>query len=699
MLNKYFSSISNTKKVFIAIFSVAVLSQIFMAILALSGIYKNSYIAQDQADKIGSEASSKSLQVLKQQSKEHLTEFASLAATASEQFLGQIPEQILELSSNLESDYVQNSSSQSPGAFSSAGSVKYIIDSENSSPEICVIYNDKNYNDENVYHTTSKKWQKLSQTEKTEVSSGKIVMLDTAAPEQLNQELNFISNILPNATKIIENNPNVLKIKVATKSGTVYQYRASDTCDICDVRSKQWYQSAITSDNSIWNENQNARTNTTYLTCAKAYRDKKGNVLGVVAIDISAKNFKNYILNPINNYKNIVFITDTAGNVKISAETNSEILSDKSIDLSELYKKIIINSLKKETGISDFIIDNKNYISAYCRVNSLPLYIFVAKKFDFSSNKTEFIKESVIQYIENLKSAVNSDTSTIVFQFLILAAVFSIVIYALCTKLANKLVLELNSNDEKIKKIEAELDMAKKIQKSMMPQFFPEHTAKNDLEIYALTSPAGKVGGDFYDFFFLDRDRLAVVIADASDKGVPAALFMAETKNLIKTHLQIRNSLVTTLEFVNKTLCENNETRMFVTVFAAIIDIKSGNMEFVNAGHTPPLVYRSSNQKFDFVSTPHCCALGANEKAKYHTSEMPLQKNDAIVLYTDGITETTNSNNELFSGERLKWLVNNNDMKNLPIKDLLIEIQKSARDFSESNKPSDDTTMLGLRKL
>ena len=699
MLNKYFSSMSNTKKVFIAIFSVAVLSQIFMAILALSGIYKSSYIAQDQADKIGSEASSKSLQVLKQQSKEHLAEFASSASTASEQFLGQIHEQILELSSNLESSYVQNSSSQSSDVLSNAESVKYIIDSENSSPEICVIYNDKIYNDENIYHTTSKKWQKLSQTEKAKASSGNIVMLDKVAPEHLNQELNLINNISLTIKKIIEDNPNILKIEVATKSGAVYQYCAGNICDICDFRSKQWYQNAITSDNSIWNEDYSTRTNTTYFTCAKAYRDTYGNVLGVVAIDISAKNFKNYILNPINNYNNIVFITDNTGEVKISAEKNSEILSDENIDLSEIYKKIIINSLKKETGISDFILDDKNYISAYCRMDSLPLYIFVAKKFDFSSNKIEFIKEGVIQYIEKLKSEVNSDTSTIIFQFLILAAVFSIIIYALCAKLADNLVLELNSNNEKIKKIEAELDMAKKIQKSMMPQLFPEHTAKNDLEIYALTSPAGKIGGDFYDFFFLDREHLAVIIADASDKGVPAALFMAETKNLIKTHLQIRNSLVTTLEFVNKTLCENNETRMFVTVFAAIIDIKSGNMEFINAGHTPPLVYRSSKQKFDFVSTPHCCALGANERAKYHTSLMLLQKNDAIVLYTDGVTETTNSKNELFSGERLKWLVNNNDIKNLPIKELLIKIQKSAQAFSKSDTPSDDTTMLGLRKL
>lgn len=699
MLNKYFSSISNAKKVFIAIFSVAVLSQIFMAILALSGIYKSSYIAQDQTDQIGFEASSKSWQVLKQQSKEHLAEFASSTATASERFLGQIPEQIFELSSNLENAYAQNLSSPSSDALSSIESAKYIIDFENSSPEICVIYNGRNYSDENVYYTTSKKWQKLSQTEKTEISSGKVIMLDKTAPEQLNQELNLISNVSSSAEKIVKDNPNILKIEVVTKNGAVYQYYADDTYDICDVRSKQWYQDAIASDNSIWDENYNTFTNTAYLTCAKAYRDTNGNILGAVAIDVSTENFKNYILNPLNDHKNIAFITDDAGEIKIRAEKNAEILSDENLDQSELYKEIIETSLKKENSISDFIIDGKNYISVYRNINSLPLYIFVAKKLDFSSNKTEFIKECVIQYIENLKRAVNSDTSTIVFQFLILAAVFNIVIYALCAKLADRLVLELNSNDEKIKKIEAELDMAKKIQKSMMPQFFPEHTAKNDLEIYALTSPAGKVGGDFYDFFFLDRDRLAVIIADASDKGVPAALFMAETKNLIKTHLQIRNSLVTTLEFVNKTLCENNEARMFVTVFAAIIDIKSGNVEFVNAGHTPPLVYRSTTQKFDFVSTPHCCALGANEKATYHTSAMLLQKNDAIVLYTDGITETTNSKNELFSSERLKWLVNNNDMKNLPIKDLLIKIQKSARDFSENNKLSDDTTMLGLRKL
>ena len=159
-------------------------------------------------------------------------------------------------------------------------------------------------------------------------------------------------------------------------------------------------------------------------------------------------------------------------------------------------------------------------------------------------------------------------------------------------------------------KIHSELMVAKRIQRSMLPCIFPAFPNRHDFDIYAVMDPAREVGGDFYDFFFTDKNHLALVIADVSGKGVSAALFMVTAKILIKNQLQTGDSPEKALEKVNKKLCENNNEGMFVTAFIGLIDIETGEFSFSNAGHNPPLIYKNKTHRYEFIHSPKGFVLG-----------------------------------------------------------------------------------------
>lgn len=238
-------------------------------------------------------------------------------------------------------------------------------------------------------------------------------------------------------------------------------------------------------------------------------------------------------------------------------------------------------------------------------------------------------------------------------------------------------------------RIAAELDVAKKIQESTLPKDFPNN---NNYEIYASMTPAREVGGDFYDFFEIDDNQVAIVIGDASGKGMPAALFAVIAKSLIKNQLQLGNSPSSTFINVNKQLCDNNEASMFVTAWAGVLEINSGKLTFVNAGHNSPLIKKSS-ENYEWLNFKHDLVLGGFDDFSYHEYEIKLNKGDKIYLYTDGVTEAHNINNELFSDDYLIKVINE---KNFPPKELIDNIYIKINEFKGEADQFDDITMLSL---
>ncbi|MCL2487760.1 MAG: SpoIIE family protein phosphatase [Oscillospiraceae bacterium] len=243
-------------------------------------------------------------------------------------------------------------------------------------------------------------------------------------------------------------------------------------------------------------------------------------------------------------------------------------------------------------------------------------------------------------------------------------------------------------------RIGAELSVAAKIQASMLPCVFPPFPAREEFDIYASMLPAKEVGGDFYDFFFIDENILAIVIADVSDKGVPAALFMVIAKTLIKNNACAGLSPEAVFETVNNMLCENNEEGMFVTAILGYMDIRAGRFAFVNAGHNPPLLKRADGQ-FDWLKGKADFVLAGLENMTYRRHDMALRPGDTLLLYTDGIIEAVNPASELFGETRLLEAMNRNP--DLPLHEITVFIKREIDKFAQGTQQADDMTMLAVR--
>ncbi|MCL2705238.1 MAG: SpoIIE family protein phosphatase [Spirochaetaceae bacterium] len=242
-------------------------------------------------------------------------------------------------------------------------------------------------------------------------------------------------------------------------------------------------------------------------------------------------------------------------------------------------------------------------------------------------------------------------------------------------------------------RIAAELDVAAKIQSSILPCIFPPFPNHTEFDIYASMQPAKQVGGDFYDFFLVDDHTLAVVIADVSGNGIPAALFMVITKTLIKNNAQYGKSPKKVFEDVNNILVKNNDANMFVTAFMGYLDIRSGKLTYVNAGHNPPLL--RSGDRFNRVWVKPGFVLAVMEDIIYTQEEVILKPGDELFLYTDGVTEAENREKKLFGNARLLNAVNN--YLDFPIKEFTVKIKREVDKYADGAEQSDDITMLLLR--
>ena len=243
-------------------------------------------------------------------------------------------------------------------------------------------------------------------------------------------------------------------------------------------------------------------------------------------------------------------------------------------------------------------------------------------------------------------------------------------------------------------RIGAELNVATQIQADMLPSIFPAFPGRNEFDIYATMTPAKEVGGDFYDYFLIDDDHLAMVMADVSGKGVPAALFMVIAKTLIKNHAQLGElSPAKVLMSANEQLCEGNEAELFVTVWLAILELSTGKGKAANAGHEHPALRRKDG-KFELVEYRHSPAVATMEGVRFKEHDFELHPGDSLFVYTDGVAEATNLNNELYGTERMINALNKNP--DAAPKEMLTTVKSSVDEFVGAAPQFDDITMLGL---
>jgi sigma-B regulation protein RsbU (phosphoserine phosphatase) len=463
-----------------------------------------------------------------------------------------------------------------------------------------------------------------------------------------------------------------------------------------------------------------------------SYLEKNGLVLGITA-DISEieKESEEKIIQIIDVLK------DNFSKIKIAQSgsvflfnSQNEVLIHPSNIKEKNIKKDILESLKKTSASDSFkkiVINNKIFIFYTSKIKALDWYIsffvpekelqkpsaslvkslsllitgifitgiiiliFAVKKFSNPLKKLtqnlktipekdltspELIKSLKKDLPINRKDEVGLLTKAFLFMF---------------EELQKNIKLLVKTTAEK-HRIESELNVARDIQLGLLPKIFPPFPDKKEFDIYAYLKPAKEVGGDLYDFFFTDKNKLCFVIGDVSDKGVPAALFMAITKTLIKTNAEIENSPASIMMRVNEVLSKDNPNSMFVTLIVAILDIETGKIKYANAGHNPPVIKRKNEIFYKKgISGP---VAGAVEDINYREMEIDLLKGDMIFLYTDGVTEAMDKEKNLFSEQRLINLIESKDYET-PAQ-YIEEVNSDISKFVENTPQSDDITMLSI---
>lgn len=242
-------------------------------------------------------------------------------------------------------------------------------------------------------------------------------------------------------------------------------------------------------------------------------------------------------------------------------------------------------------------------------------------------------------------------------------------------------------------KLAAELSVAATIQENSIPNDFPAFPERSEFDIYASMTPAKMVGGDFYNFFMIDDDHLAVLIGDVSDKGIPASLFMMVTNILLRDRTSMGGTPADILAYVNENLCEHNKAEMFVTIWLGIVELSTGKVIAANAGHEDAAVYRA-NGEFELLKTRHDFVVGGMNGIKFRNFEFKLKKGDKIFIYTDGVPEANDKDNNLYGIERMLKALNEN--KDGSPEDILACARENINGFVGNAPQFDDLTMLCL---
>lgn len=276
-------------------------------------------------------------------------------------------------------------------------------------------------------------------------------------------------------------------------------------------------------------------------------------------------------------------------------------------------------------------------------------------------------------------------------QFIIWATVISTIVMFIA--MMKQTTEEYKRQKVESARLDTELSMATRIQEDMLPNIFPAFPDRKEFDIYASMKPAKEVGGDFYNFFMIDDDTLCMIMADVSGKGVPAALFMMSSDILLQNYALMKKSPKAALEEVNRQICQNNREEMFVTVWLGILDIKTGKLTAVNAGHEKPAI-KMPGGSFELFRDKHGMMVGYLDSVKYREYELTLEKGSKLFLYTDGVPEATAADETMFGDDRLTEALRS--AENGTPEDILHAVDRAVNDFVKDAPQFDDVTMLCL---
>ena len=574
---------------------------------------------------------------------------------------------------------------------------------------------------------------------------------------KLRQEAGLLGNLSDMMSAVVEQSDEVLDCFVFSETGIILiadytsDQKFDENGDVIWLNGKErpWYERAVEEGGLIWTDlEKDGYTGEPIVMCAvPVYVDDE--LVAVCGASLSLANIETSVVSADLGEGGFACVLNSQGQVVFSPVTEGMFAfseNEESADLREsegYIGMLITNAVGGGSGVEMVDVDGEGYYIAYNYIDAigwtqlllLPQSTVDAPADLMIDNLSEISSSTTQEYTDEIKKI--SAITFIILVVIIASAVAASLILARrivkpidhMTKRigeigGDELVFKLepiyNTGDEieflakafarlseqtvmyikniteitaEKERIGAELNVATNIQASMLPNLYPAFPERDEFDLYASMDPAKEVGGDFYDFFMVDDDHIALVMADVSGKGVPAALFMMISMVLIRTRTQIGGSTSEILAKVNDQLCETNEEGLFVTVWMAIVDINTGHVVESNAGHEYPTIMRAGGE-FELIKTKHSPAVATMEGMNYKEWEYDLNPGDRLFVYTDGVPEATNAKNELFGTDRMLDALNaDKDADNVQ---LLKNVRKAVDEFVGDAPQFDDLTMLAF---
>ena len=519
-----------------------------------------------------------------------------------------------------------------------------------------------------------------------------------------------------------------------------------------DVRNRPWYKGAVEKGDVYFTGIElDTSTGIAGLVCAApVYKD--GELAAVVGADIFLTSISDYVRNS-NEQGGFICVVNEQGKVIFSPQTEGTFNAKLSNNAADLRKSdnaelsaFVTKALNEPTGLETITVDGTEYYLTGSPMSTVGWTVINAVEKRITRQPTEMmldrynsINESSAEKFEQGVDRSRQTLLVMTLAVLVLATIGALFVAGRIVKpiermtnrmgmlsgtdLAFEMEDAYKTNDEievlaqafatlskrtrdyidqittitaEKERIGAELELATKIQADMLPNIFPAFPERDEFDIFATMTPAKEVGGDFYDFFLIDDDHLGMVMADVSGKGVPEALFMMMSKILVNNFAMMGGSPAKVLEQANAQICKNNDEEMFVTVWFGVMEISTGKITAANAGHEYPMI-KKADGSFELFKDKHGFVIGGMDGIRYKEYEFTLEKGGTLFLYTDGVAEATNAQNELFGTERMLEALNAEP--NAAPKVLLKNMKDAVDDFVGDAPQFDDLTMLGVKRI
>jgi sigma-B regulation protein RsbU (phosphoserine phosphatase) len=560
---------------------------------------------------------------------------------------------------------------------------------------------------------------------------------DVKINESIMRDLQGILDIELLFHTLTRNNNLFDNIYVALENGILFSFSKYKSIPTFDPRKQEWYKKGIKANGEpVWIDTYIDARGVIVTACVKTFHYPNGQIAGVIAINVKYSDLIEQLLNNDLNNGSFNFLLDKNGtyigenSILNANETWYKALHDMSVNK---YQDKIVS------------IDSKDYYLFFSKIKDTNWSLGLMLPAKIVSLTIEEIKIKIATQIEEAKQ----NDRTIFFETLqnfliifivtaILSASIATMLSASITKPLKKLIRQVNNlgkiNSQKIElegkdelaelsrifnkmssnltnyikeleyanaqteHINSELEIAQRIQNGLLPNLNADFFDKKTVDFFAIMIPAKEIGGDFYDIFYMDssKQKICFLVADVSGKGIPAAIYMAQAKVLIKTSVLQTKNLALAMKYVNSILSENNEACMFITVFAISIDLITKECVMVNCGHNNPLI-SIKGEPYNFLKMKNSMAIGIDEISEYEEHQIQLRTNDKIYLYTDGTVEAMNNRAEFFGNDRLVECANKH--LNADPKELDHAIRTDITLFTANMLQSDDITTLAIQIL